>query len=737
MALRAEIGLVRGRPMLLLNGEPTGEFWCFGDPNAIADFTAAQIRICQFPVPSPSWWTGENAYDFAALDSKVRAFLRGAPRVLLMPRVTFGFRGEGWWARAHPEEISCARNLNGDTVPLPPGGSAIPVECLFSAGSTRWADDAGEALGAFVTRCESMWPDNIIGYQIGGGISAEWFRWWNFAEDVYEDYSPAAVRFFREFLRQRYGHDAALQQAWQRPDVTLAEVEVPAPQQLHRPQLGFFRDPARERAVIDWLDCLSTGNAGQLMHLAAAAKGACEGAKLVGAFFGYFWPHWNTQNPARSGHLHLSRLVNCPDIDFISCPYHYDNRGVTGVHHAQTVPQTIERAGKLHLTEIDTATHLTRPEHRGRPWFAQAAKNRAESLAMLRRDAASVLGTAGTGWWMDLRLERWYADVPIQATVAALQQLAQQLGNQQAPSHAEVALVIDDESYAYCSLHSPLNQFFTALPRQCLWSDLGFPLDTLLLSEVGQVRRYRVYVFLNAWHVGPNRRSALLHHIRQPGVTAIWFYGAGFLGGPEGDAGTSDLVGMRIKCVAGAARPEIELLSDWRERLGHNRPGEAIRYGARLDGAVTAWLLRGESWRWDVEVSPYFVVEDPRVLVLGHYTATAKVGLAVLEKDGWSSVYSAAPLLPGALLRAVAEGAGVHLYTPTGCSVRHRGPLLSVTASTAGTWEVSAPAGGELIPLHSDAATGHDDWQTAASPTGIFAARAGQTQFFWCHGAER
>ena len=153
MSLRAEVNLVQDRPMLVLNGEPTAEFWCFGDPNAIGDFVAARVRICQFDTPFPSWWVGNGRYDFTTLDAKVKAYLAKVPFVLLMPRLCFGLEGEGWWAREHPDEISAGRDLLGEPVPLR-AISAVPVECPFSAGSELWGRHAAAALSAFVTHCE-------------------------------------------------------------------------------------------------------------------------------------------------------------------------------------------------------------------------------------------------------------------------------------------------------------------------------------------------------------------------------------------------------------------------------------------------------------------------------------------------------------------------------------------------------------------------------------------------------
>jgi hypothetical protein len=60
-------------------------------------------------------------------------------------------------------------------------------------------------------------------------------------------------------------------------------------------------------------------------------------------------------------------------------------------------------------------------------------------------------------------------------------------------------------------------------------------------------------------------------------------------------------------------------------------------------------------------VVPKFYVEDPAAVTLGELP-DGKTGLAVKEMGGWTSVYISAPNIPPALLRGIAETAGVHVY---------------------------------------------------------------------------
>ncbi|MBN1514266.1 MAG: beta-galactosidase [Phycisphaerae bacterium] len=731
MGLTACVRPHNGRPVLWINGEPTTEMWAYGAPNAVADFAAAGIRICQCHVPGKSWWTGPGQYRFAHIEAQIEEFLKAVPSALLMPRVCFGYEGEGWWADAHPDDLAVGREPGGRVVPYPEV-RAHPVECWYSAASQTWTRDACEAMAAFVRHFEAGYGDHILGYQIGAGISCEWFRWWNYVEGIYEDYSPVARQAFRGFLKARYRTEAALREAWGRDDVTFDTAEVPHPGRLHQPQNGFLRSLPGERDIVDWFDALSEWNADQLMALCHAVKEASGGRKLAGGFYAYTWPHWNNQSAARGGHMAISRVLACPDVDYVSSPYHYDNRNLCGVHASQSLPQTIERGGKLHLDEIDTGTHRVKGEHW--PWDHQGPPDTlAESRILLRRDAAAVLGTAGNAWWMDLHHSGWYHDPQLQLELRETNALARAaLADSPAPG-AEVALVLDDRSPAYVDTRSNLNQYFTALSRQFEWSRMGLPVDEMLLSEIDRVRPYRLYVFLNCWNVGPELRRRVRERVSRIGATTVWIHAAGYFDGHHGSAeNVADLTGIRVREEADAAVPDIDVLESGHGWLapGPDRPSGSVRFGARLTPDQIRVMVGADQRCWDTPMSPVFTVDDPDATVLGRYAHNGRPGLAVVERDGRRSVYCGAPMLPAWLLRRMAVSAGAHAYAPLGTVVHHRGSLVSVYAPAGGEPVITAPPGASLTLI--EPAGGECEWRPAGAPGRRLTLpfSEGQTRFF-------
>ena len=136
--LDARVRPAYGRPVRVINGEPTTETWAYGWPNAMPDFAAAGLRICQFHVAAQPWWLGEGAYDFGPIERQIDEFIQIAPHVLLIPRVCFGYQGEGWWAERNPDELSVAKNPVGETLTTPDGGR-LRVDVPQSAASNQWA----------------------------------------------------------------------------------------------------------------------------------------------------------------------------------------------------------------------------------------------------------------------------------------------------------------------------------------------------------------------------------------------------------------------------------------------------------------------------------------------------------------------------------------------------------------------------------------------------------------------
>jgi len=90
-------------------------------------------------------------------------------------------------------------------------------------------------------------------------------------------------------------------------------------------------------------------------------------------------------------------------------------------------------------------------------------------------------------------------------------------------------------------------------------------------------------------------------------------------------------------------------------------------------------------------VSPQFYSDDPQAQVLGKLAGVERPGLVVKKLPGWTSVCSAAPILPAALLRNIARAAGVQIYSAAGDMVYADRDYVALYAPGGGTRTVHLP----------------------------------------------
>lgn len=88
---------------------------------------------------------------------------------------------------------------------------------------------------------------------------------------------------------------------------------------------------------------------------------------------------------------------------------------------------------------------------------------------------------------------------------------------------AEVAVIVDDESFLYESLRNSLNLPGIFYQRVEGLARFGAPHDVYLLDDLveGKLPPYKLYLFLNAWHLDTARREKLKRELRRDGRVAV------------------------------------------------------------------------------------------------------------------------------------------------------------------------------------------------------------------------
>jgi hypothetical protein len=594
----------------------------------------------------------------------------------------------GWWHALYPDELE----IDSEERPI-----------TQSFASTIWREQAKDFIREYVRQIElAGLDDHVIAFQTGAGHTGEWCKGQTSMYTPTGDYSAPMRRRFRAWLWEKYGDDASLRAAWADPDVTLDTAEVPP----HLAQITTthqsFRDPRTEMRVVDYYLCLADLCGDLIIDFNRTVKEATHGRKLAGAFYGYILEMaWNAgffaEGPdspystiQRAGHLGLAKVLRSPHVDFLVSPYAYAFRGVGGHGPAMPPSEAMRIHNKLYLFEEDSRTHLAASN----AGFGNVA-TLPDAEAVLKRNFCEVL-TRGQGiWWLGAN---GHIDPVTEPAFRPLLKQFQRLGTfglelDRRPS-AEVAVLIDDESLVYESLDNALD--VPLIFQQRLWGlpRMGVPTDWYMLRDLleGRMRSYKLYIFMNAFHLDRARRAALTAQLKRDGKVALWIYAPGYLADEPGLEHMTDLTDIVFDKGDHQWGPLVHLLD--------------------FEHPITRGLAQDLTWGTNSRIGPIFHVEDPAARTLGQVVYSqgrCKPGFVIKELAGWTSIYSAAPNLPAGVLRGIARYAGAHVYSEDADVLYATPQLLAVHTVSGGKRVFRLPKRVETVrDLFAGVTVAHD-----------------------------
>ena len=685
--MTAELKRYNGVPTVFLDGKPVfaGYMWGGGaSPEVYTEaenaklYAEAGVHWHAFDVGMGGYeWCGpaqgrESHFDFSTVAQRFGRVIDADPDARFHLRVHLETHGQ-WWRDMYPAE----RELGSDG-----------ERRNQSFASVVWREQAKQFLREYITHIYAVGlGDRVIAYQTGAGATGEWVK--DTAMEWYcGDYSEPMRRHFRQWLRDHYqGNVDALRTAWADAAVTFDSAEVPPAADQHRTFAGSLRDPSKERATIDYYTCLAELCGGLVAQFCQTVKEASQGRALAGAFFGYLFElAWNSSffgggpdsdisATQRSGHLGLAVALRSPHVDFIVSPFSYGFRGIGGHGPAMPPSESLRLHNKLYLFEEDSRACTAADQDYGHVYTVD------DSVAVLRRNLAEVV-TRGQGiWWLGhhMRLDQEPAFRPMIKRFEEIGNWATQLDRR--PS-SEIAVLLDDESFQYESIHNDLD--LPAIFQQRLWGlpKLGAPADYYLLNDLleGNLPAYKVYIFLNAWHLNAERRAQLAKQLHRDGKVAVWIYAPGYLKDEPGLEHMTELTGMKFDKGDHAWGPLVHILD--------------------FEHPITRGLSQDLFWGTNSRLNPVFHVEDPEAHTLGQVVYSqgrCKPGFVLKEFADWSSIYIAAPNIPSDVLRGIARWAGVHIYNDKGDVLYAAPQLLSVHTAAGGEREFALPHKVEVV----------------------------------------
>ena len=453
----------------------------------------------------PAIWRSETQFDFGGIRQDFTKILSADPNALVIIR--FHLDPPAWWEQAHPE--GCC---------LLPDGTTFR-QCF---ASPLWRQSTQEALRHCLEwLLDSEYAPHLIGIHVAAGGTEEWF--YHFRSRFY-DRNPARTEAFRGWLRETYSNDAALQETWHNQKVTLSTAQLANISGARRSRT--WRDPQRDQHALDTFRCHARTMVDNIACFCRLVKEVSQGRLLTGAFYGY---HYFVTDPRR-GHGALHRLLDCPDLDYLSSPNAYHR--VPGEDWPPMAAiNSVQLHGKLWLAENDTRTALTTllkdraPEicppgqYAGGVWCGP--DDMETSIALLEKNAGRMLTHGYGGWWFDM-WGGWFSDPQLLAVLRDTQNLWRNYPSPVIPEmQAQICVVVDEELCFYDA--SCGRQTEEILSNRYRLAKTGAPYDLYLLQDLPRLdlKQYRVLWLLGVPQL-PEAQSRRLRAAQMAGLAILW-----------------------------------------------------------------------------------------------------------------------------------------------------------------------------------------------------------------------
>jgi len=621
---------------------------------------------------SKTTWIEPDRWDYSQFEERAAAILTARPDALLLPRVNLGT--PRWWLEKHPEAME---RFDDGSLMLTGTNPTLPKNCAFpSLTSPQWRTAIGEALQRLIEHVrESRFGPHIVGWCLSGMHTEEFYHWACNTERL-AGYSSPTVKAFREWLRDKYNDRSALRRAWGRDDVDFDNAAVPTREERLHTGDGTFRD-ARHRNVVDFYLFWNELIPETIDYFARIAKQACDRQNAVGAFYGYMYEF---VGDPEFGHNALSRYLTSPNLDFLAVTASYFTRQAgAGGDYARSQAASVRLHNKLWYHDNDAVSFLAKEK-------LQAAGYRDDNPDWTRNlsiqlNSLGYTDTARKSQWMYRRglgfalckgmFQAWfdlhggYFDNPeLMSEIKSLNDLTARAASWDRSSIAEILVVSDEASCAWCRPRSPLLRELLLTPQNELIR-IGAPVDHILLSdlELMEASRYRLIIFLNCFRVTTAQRQVIEQKLKRDQKHLLWRSAAGWFSQTEGS-------------------PEL-----CRDLTGFE-------------------LVRSDSESTPIALGPCTIRKR-------HGTGDSQSEVGVLENRNWTSLWTPTAAITAAHYRELARAAGVHIFNDQDdvlyankslicLHVRDRGPrLLRFPVKV----ELRDPLSNELI------VTSVDEWR--------------------------
>ncbi len=622
-----------GSPRLYINGNVQTPDFFFGNSGNPAVYeeaalaASAGVNLVQIPINLP--WEGMST-------GMADLLLQANPNAWILPRISIF--PSAVWKTNHADQLFVDEN----------GG-----QTSYAAGPSLASDifitDAKAQIESLVRFFHNTpYKDRIIGYHLTYLSGGEWF--YPEIASSFWDYSEVNRLRYVAWLEKRYGSIENLNTAWRTSYAAFNAISIPSAAEWQKGDDGFFRDPAKQRAVPDYCEYHNNLVADRIAELAAFVKQLTSHKSLVAAFYGYQTELINngyTRGIAHSGHLALRRLLESPDIDILCSPVSYFDRQIGGPCNMMSMVDSVALSGKMYLQENDSNTYVVNPSGNPdnfNPWYSTEW----DTMQCLRRDYGNVIAHNQALWWMDLWADGRFNSPSIWSNNAVVSETYKDSIDAAMAYKPSVALIYDEETYYW--LKSGCNALTqpNAYAQRSVFQESGVPVGYYHIQDLPNIpSSVKLYVFVNTFRMAANER-ALVEGAKNNGHTLVWLYAPGYVN----ETGLSladmqDITGFPLLKNAAPANTTITMAAGV---------------------SPIAQGLAGHAFGSASTIAPSFYGDSTKggFTTLGTYSGNGLPALLLQENNEWNSVFCGAPSLSAPLVRSLARYAGINLLVDAG-----------------------------------------------------------------------
>ncbi len=642
---------LNGRPTFMLDGKPftwngyaTYNFY----PGAINEFAANEANLFHITcapgrhyhnVAAPTW-LGGNEYDFGEIEQMATTILQANPKARIMMRLALGL--PPFWYNEHKDSLVRTQSTDGKEVVWFETDSQVG-----SLTSEDWRKQQAIALRKLVQYLASRpWASQVIGFNIGGAMTEEWFAWATCDEII------KPVKYFGD-----YSHDN--QQAFRKWCAAKGYPYTRVPDAKLRNKLGYdlFPDDTNGRWVMAYNAFMNEVSADTVKYFAAVIKEETKRRSLVGVFYGYVVLLAGEARQSDSGQFGVRELLESEDVDYLGgVPQHYLRR-LVGDGYAQnaTAVASVVAHNKQYMDDNDLFSWL----HEG-IWHTPYDEKdpRGALIKMHRRWLATEVIYGNAYEWFSLD-PKWHHDEGVMDEFALEARIHTESLKEDRTPIEEVAFVIDD--HTFLSLTPSASTHFSNQVLLGAVGRTGASMGVWLLSDVDRLpERIKFVVVVNATAPRADDLEKLRTLIARGGRTIM-------------------VVGLPGLIDAQSLR--------WKPANVERLLGLPIRLDDEAQPA-RAGIIETNEWLCPImapmnDAEPKLIRPRPYLAGEGfmHYEDGKTAGVERDLPTGGKLIWCGVPPYAGdEWLRKQVIAAGVHCYAPATCSIHATKELVSVTS---------------------------------------------------------